>query len=403
KGGDLVQYRGKWYAPEEAAQLKAEAKKQAEFADLLEQLESGYRQAQRRLDAKRVSGLKKTLAAAEQLYPRDKRIAPWSAKLSELPSLIKQQQQKKKALLSEAEGALMVYDKELAIRKAKAALQVVPGDAEAQALLAKAKKLPEKYYTDPTTGMDFVLVPGGCYQMGSNNGGSDEKPVHEVCVDAFYMGKYEVTNGQYRKYKSGHDSGSYKGNTLNRDQQPVVMVSWEDATAFARWLSGKSGKAYRLPSEAEWEYAARGGTRSARWWGNNPDQACGNANVADRTAKRMIADQTGKRKWSDETIHNCDDGYAVSAPVGHYKANPYGLYDILGNVWEWCQDWYDSGYYGNSPRNNPQGPSSGSDRVLRGGSWGSNPGHLRSADRGRNWPGYRSSGLGFRLALPAGS
>ncbi|MDT8424017.1 MAG: formylglycine-generating enzyme family protein, partial [Desulfuromonadales bacterium] len=144
-----------------------------------------------------------------------------------------------------------------------------------------------KSFTDPTTGMAFVLVKGGCFQMGSNAGDSDEKPVHEVCVDDFYMGKYEVTNGQYRRYKGGHNSKTYNGNSLNGDKQPAVNVSWDDAVSYAQWLAGKSGKSVRLPTEAEWEYAARGGTTTVRWWGDSADQACRNANVHDRTSKRV--------------------------------------------------------------------------------------------------------------------
>ncbi|MDT8423034.1 MAG: SUMF1/EgtB/PvdO family nonheme iron enzyme, partial [Desulfuromonadales bacterium] len=170
-------------------------------------------------------------------------------------------------------------------------------------------------WTESLTGMAFVRVPGGCFQMGSPSSEKDrdsnEGPVHEVCVDDFSMGKFEVTNAQYRKYKSGHTSKDYKGNSLNGDDQPAVYVSWEDATEYAKWLSRQTGKSFRLPTEAEWEYAARAGTRTARWWGESPDQACRNANVADQSAKR---------KWSNWTVHNCDDGYAVTAPVGRFAA-----------------------------------------------------------------------------------
>lgn len=253
----------------------------------------------------------------------------------------------------------------------------------------------DRTYTDPVTGMEFVWVEGGCFQMGSPSSESeretDEGPVHEVCVDGFYMGRYEVTNHEYRMYKSGHNSKDYKGNTLNNDKQPAVYVSWDDALEFADWLTSKSGKKFRLPTEAEWEYAARGGTSTARYWGNDPDDACGSANVADQSAKR---------KWSNLTIHNCDDGYAVTSPVGSFKPNGFGLYDMLGNVWEWVNDWCGD-YYSQSPRDNPQGPSFGSDRVLRGGSWDDEPGDVRAAIR--NWvsPGYRDDILGFRLAVPA--
>ncbi|MGE4297055.1 MAG: SUMF1/EgtB/PvdO family nonheme iron enzyme [Desulfovibrionaceae bacterium] len=249
-----------------------------------------------------------------------------------------------------------------------------------------------KTWTDPATGMEFVWVPGGCFRMGSpaseKDRDNDEGPVHDVCVDGFWMGKYEVTNAQYRAFKSGHDSKMFNGHSLNGQDQPVVSVSWEDATAYAAWLSGKGNGRFRLPTEAEWEYAARAGTESARYWGDDPGQACGYANVADRTAKRQ---------WSGWTMHDCDDGYAVTAPVDRFRPNAFGLYDMLGNVWEWCQDWYGDGYYASSPRSNPTGAGGGSDRVLRGGSWANGPGYVRSANRSRGTPSDAYDGLGFRL------
>ncbi|GAB6084356.1 formylglycine-generating enzyme family protein [Desulfuromonas carbonis] len=278
-------------------------------------------------------------------------------------------------------------------------------------------------WTDPTTGMEFVFVKGGCFQMGSpaseTGRDGDEGPVHEVCVDDFYLGKTEVTVAQFRRFveatgyrteaESGDGSYVYKGakwekqagvnwrrNALGDgpadDRHPVVHVSWNDAVACAKWLAGKSGRSLRLPTEAEWEYAARAGTRSARFWGEDSGQACRYANVADRTAKR---------KWSGWTVHDCDDGYETTAAVGSFLPNGLGLFDMLGNVWEWCSDWYGNDYYGSSLRNNPQGPTGGSYRVLRGGSWRFGPEYVRSAFRGGGAPDYRYVHLGFRLAFPA--
>ncbi len=252
-------------------------------------------------------------------------------------------------------------------------------------------------YTDSETGMEFVLVKGGCFQMGSpsREDGLEyigEDPVHEVCVDDFYLGKYEVTNEQYRKYRPVHNSGSFVDDGLNGRNQPVVNVSWQDADGYARWLSKKSGKKYSLPTEAQWEYAARGGTDTARFWGNSPDDACSYANVADRTLYR---------KWGDLfEIHDCADGYVVTAPVGSFKPNGYGLYDMLGNVWEWCQDWYGEEYYSSSPRQNPTGPALGKYRVNRGGGWNNDPRLVRAAYRDWDSPGGAYNGLGFRLAFP---
>ena len=257
--------------------------------------------------------------------------------------------------------------------------------------------LPEqgKVWRDPVTGMEFVRVPGGCFEMGSPSGEegrhSNEGPVHEVCVDEFWMGKFEVTNAQYRQFRSVHNSKDYKGNSLNGDNQPAVYVSWEDAKAFAKWLSEKSGGRYqfRLPTEAEWEYACRAGTSTARYWGDDPDDACGYANVHDQTSKRV-----NKFDWSH---HECDDGYAVTAPVGSFKPNAFGLYDMLGNIWEWCEDIYSGDAYSKHQRNNPIYVDGGSYRVIRGGSWSDGPGYVRSANRGGNSPGGRHDDLGFRL------
>ena len=248
-------------------------------------------------------------------------------------------------------------------------------------------------FRDPTTGMVFVRVEGGCFQMGSSSSEKchqgNESPLHRVCVDGFWMGKYEVTNAEYRRFKSGYDSKAYKGKSLNGDKHPVVNVSWDDAVAFAEWLSRKSGRKFRLPTEAEWEYACRAGMSTARFWGNGESSACRYANVNDLTSKKV-----NKFSWSN---FSCDDGYAVTAPVGSFRPNAFGLYDMLGNVWEWCSDWYDADYYKNSPGQNPQGASSGSYRVYRGGSWDDYPWHVRSALRLRREPGFRSSFLGFRL------
>lgn len=246
-------------------------------------------------------------------------------------------------------------------------------------------------FNDPITGIEFVPVKGGCFRMGdiTGDGDSDEKPVHEVCVDGFSMGKYTVTNAQYRKFKPEHNSGEHKVNSLNSDSQPVVNVSWDEAVEYAKWLSLKSGKNYRLPTEAEWEYAARGGTNTRNYWGDGKDDACGYANVHDLTSKRAFSD------FRDN--HNCSDGYAVTAPVGSFRPNGFGLYDMMGNVWQWTGDWYASDYYGKSPRNNPEGSSSGSARVIRGGGWGIVRSLVRASLRDSYVPGNRRISLGFRL------
>ncbi|WP_457575848.1 PEGA domain-containing protein [Desulfomarina sp.] len=224
-------------------------------------------------------------------------------------------------------------------------------------------------FKDTVTGMEFTWVKGGCYRMGDTFGGgySDEKPVHKVCVDGFYIGKYEVTQGEYKKIMGGNPSRFKKG-----DRYPVERVSWNDAQAFIKKLNNRTGKKYRLPTEAEWEYAARSGGKNEKYAGANRPES-----VA----------------WFD------DNSGSSTHRVGTKSANGLGLYDMSGNVWEWCQDWYDSGYYGKSPENNPGGPSSGSNRVNRGGSWNYAARGVRTANRDRDSPGNRIGNLGFRLVL----
>jgi sulfatase modifying factor 1 len=243
---------------------------------------------------------------------------------------------------------------------------------------------------DPVTGMEFVSVKGGCYQMGDSAGDGDanERPVHEVCISDFSIGKYTVTNAQFKKFRPQHNSGTSDGSNLDEDRQPVVNVSWEDAVAYAKWLSEKTGQTYRLPTEAEWEYAARAGTKTSRFWGDNPDLACKYANVADLTAKK---------RWPSWTVFACDDGYEVAAPVGSFQPNAYGLYDMLGNVWQWCEDVYNSEAYTKLPKDNPVYEGMGEYRVMRGGGWSNGPLGIRSSHRVGLSPSFGHRALGFRL------
>jgi len=270
------------------------------------------------------------------------------------------------------------------------------GAEPAQPTGEKLEKPPEVLgFTDPTTGMEFVLIKGGCYRMGdvSGHGDSDEKPVHEVCVSDFAIGKYEVTNAQYRKYAPGYSSGNYQGNDLNGDNQPVVNVSYKDeVAAYIRWLNEKSDKRYRLPTEAEWEYAARAGTTTRNYWGSGLGNPCAFANVFDMTSKRTFRSATVDNQ-------KCNDDFRVSSPVGSFKPNAFGLYDMMGNVWEWVSDWYEK--YGNGKQQDPQGPASGWARVTRGGSWYDATRHVRASKRSYIEPGFRLYNLGFRLAAPA--
>jgi formylglycine-generating enzyme required for sulfatase activity len=244
--------------------------------------------------------------------------------------------------------------------------------------------------------MEFVWVPGGCYLMGSPQAEEgrkvDEGPVHEACVDGFWMGKTEVTNGQYRKFVSNHDSKAYSGHSLNGDNQPAVYVCWLDATNFAQWLKGQNGGQYnfRLPTEAEWEYACKAGSESSRYWGDSPSKACDYENVGDRSASRQ---------WGWEDVHDCDDGYAAMAPAGSFQPNAFGLQDMLGNVMEWVFDTYSVDAYIKHERKNPvhSTESGGPDRVIRGGNWHGAPVNVRCSNRASGLPGGMNDDLGFRL------
>ncbi|OQY53975.1 MAG: hypothetical protein DRR08_31355 [Candidatus Parabeggiatoa sp. nov. 2] len=268
---------------------------------------------------------------------------------------------------------------------------------------------------DGTLGPKMVWIPGGRFKMGDIQGGgdSDEKPVLMISVDKFAMGKYELTVGEFRRfvkatgYKTDAEKGKgcyvYKNPTdfwqkekkanwrnpyfSQNDNHPVACISWNDATAYAQWLSRQTGQHYRLPTEAEWEYAARAGTTTSRYWGNNPDEACRYANVADQSLKKKKSDWP----W---TIHNCTDGYVYTAPVGRFKPNAFGLFDMIGNLWEWTCSEYESKYTGKEKRC----VKSAGRFAARGASWSSVAGWARSAYRIRDTPSNRSDYDGGRLA-----
>jgi formylglycine-generating enzyme required for sulfatase activity len=274
-----------------------------------------------------------------------------------------------------------------------------------------------KDYTETAGGVkiEMVWIPGGTFEMGSRRSSdelakmypgtkpewfNDEHPAHKVELDGFWLGKFEVTNAQFRKFRSSHDSGQFEGLSLNGDDQPVVMVSWNDAKAFCDFLSKATGKQYTLPTEAQWEYACRAGTQTERYWGDDEASMGRYANVADRTAKAKLPQVVKAFEQMKIPFAETDDGYAVSAPVGKFLPNAFDLHDMIGNVWEWCADWYDASYYEKSPSRNPTGPAMGAARVLRGGSWLSDPWYARSACRYRYFPANRSFGNGFRVCRP---
>lgn len=260
----------------------------------------------------------------------------------------------------------------------------------------------------------MIIIPAGKFFMGSGAAekgrNKDESPVHKVIVGTFALSRTEITRAQFSKfvadtgYNTGDqcwtiEDGKYEERSANwgkisyaqKNGHPVVCISWNDATAYTEWLSRKTGKSYRLPTEAEWEYAARGKTSTARYWGESPDNACQYANVADTTAQKLIKPAT---TWQ---VHNCDDGFAYTAPAGSFKPNAFGLHDMLGNVWEWVEDSYHDSYQG-APANGSAWAGNGKKRVLRGGSWYDSPPKVRAAGRDKAISERRYDNFGFRIA-----
>jgi formylglycine-generating enzyme required for sulfatase activity/acetyl esterase/lipase len=267
----------------------------------------------------------------------------------------------------------------------------------------RATSRPMRNATRPGSTIDdgygvYVYVPAGTFEMGdrSAEGLARERPAHPVELAAFYISRYEITNAQWRKFRDdpGYDDpkfwpngrvvprdqvpywtqpNNHGGGTPGSDDYPVIGVNWDAATAYCAWLSARTGKSYRLPTEAEWEKAARGTDGRRYPWGDAID--------------RSLANFVGAQAF--DTVQ----------PVGHYPGNasPYGAFDMAGNVLEWCQDWYDRDYYAVSPRRNPRGPATGAYRVVRGGSFFVEASDLRSAARSAAWPSFQGHRMiGFR-------
>jgi len=294
-----------------------------------------------------------------------------------------------------------------------------------------------------TLGMKFASIPAGEFRMGSDEtvadlkkagfvipegfDPGDESPARTVRMSAFRLQNTEVTRGQfaefvrstnYRTDAEKDGKGGWGFNAENgtfsqdpkyswqnsgfpqTDNHPVVNVSWNDADAFARWLTDESRKRgesvrYQLPTEAQFEYALRAGSTTRFATGDSPQSLDGHANVQDASLEQRVPNLD----YAKFPSFKFDDGVAFTAAVGSYPKNAFGLYDMHGNVWEWCRDWYDAGYYSTAPDQDPPGPQSGSSRVLRGGSWHYEPYFVRCARRDYSTPGNRDFNGGFRLLL----
>jgi sulfatase modifying factor 1 len=221
----------------------------------------------------------------------------------------------------------------------------------------------------------MVLVPGQWFQMGCETGRDDEKPVHRAWVDSFELAAFQMTNADYQRFleATGTAPSPYLADpNLNDPKMPVVAVSWHEAVSYCAWLASISNKRFRLPTEAEWECAARGGVQGSLYpWGDSPPES--------------VPDYGNRWKNGPE-------------PVGLYAPNAYGLYNVGDNIHEWCSDWYDANYYRDSPERNPQGPPDGSRRASRGGSWRHHIKVSRNAARSSIPPEFQYADYGFRVA-----
>ncbi len=333
----------------------------------------------------------------------------------------------------------------------RAGLWLFLGFAFAAVVLQKAnaadpKDEPPKNYVN-SVGIKFALIPAGEFMMGSDEKAEarakdypaiakldyerltpkDESVVHKVKITKpFYLGVTEVTRGQFRKFVEdsgrktdaerdgtggyGHEPGrpttgdafagrDPKYNWLNpgweqTDEHPVVNVTWYDAMALCEWLSKKEDATYRLPTEAEWEYACRAGTTTRYHNGDDPQKLIEVANVYDAETVKEFP------QWKEEALAG-SDGFRFTCPVGSFKPNAWGLYDMHGSVWEWCSDWYGEDYYQKSPTDDPQGPDDGRVKVRRGGSWHTWSFYSRSSYRNYNNRPTRYTLVGIRLVREA--
>lgn len=291
----------------------------------------------------------------------------------------------------------------------------------------KTLGLPPQRTIDLGGGMklEMVLIPAGSFVMGDNQGLDDEKPAHKVTItQPFYLGRYEVTVEQFRRFvdATGYATDAEQGTgfegafgwdadamefQMNQhyswrspgfpqsDAEPVLNVSWNDAKEFREGLSAEEGDTFRLPTEAEWEYACRAGAATSYSHGNDVDGVAKVGNVADAAFAGQFPEL--------ESVIQANDGHAYTARVGSFSPNAFGVYDMHGNVWEWCADWFDVAYYAKSPTKDPAGPATGDERVYRGGGWFNCARGFRAASRSASQPENRNLTVGFRVAVTAES
>lgn len=297
-----------------------------------------------------------------------------------------------------------------------------------------------------SVGMKFIHVGPGEFIMGSDETtdelrkaygpllahqtADDEHPAHAVrLAKGYYLGMYEVSLSDFRQFVNDTDyrteaeadgrggvgwvaqrhselfrkdfTWRYWG--VNQSEtSPVVNLTWNDCVAYCKWISDKEGKTYRLPTEAEWECACRAGASTRHYVGDNPDDVYRLANLSDLTAYEyhgpsLVMRFDGKITGERAPFGKGRDGFGFTAPAGRFKPNPLGFYDMLGNAWEWCADWYQADYYKQSPAVDPKGPATGTERVLRGGSWTAEAFDCRCARRRKMPPTARNCLAGFRV------
>ena len=286
-------------------------------------------------------------------------------------------------------------------------IAALAGPIAALATLAATSAQPAKVVNDGYG--DMLYVPAGAFQMGDTFGDGEarERPAHTVDVDAFYIGKLEITNAEWRRFRDDAayenakywpdgrpvpknqvtywtDAQNHGGGTPNSDPYPVIGVNWDSAVAYTKWISEKTGKTYRLPTEAEWEKAARGTDGRRFPWGNTID--------------RSYANYSGSQAYDTVMPVGTFDGSRRGELQTRSNASPYGALDMAGNVMEWCLDWYDRDYYAKSPRKNPKGPATGAYRVVRGGTFVMEAQDQRVYARTASWPSFKGHRMtGFRL------